>query len=60
MYRLLCLLGRHDWQPVFRHHTAPDGSLRSLVRCYRRRFDGTLCLAERFTDSESWKRGSQL
>ena len=58
---LLCKLGRHDWMPVFVHHVTPQGTTRSLVRCYRQRLNGTLCLAEQYTDSSSgqWQRGSQ-
>lgn len=58
---ILCRLGRHDWQPVFRHHVTRSGELISLVRCRRRDWERTgYCDAERYTVTpEGWRRGGQ-
>jgi len=62
IWSFLCFIGRHDWRPVFRHTVAPDGTLTSLVRCWRVGLDGTPCGAERYTMSspKDWRRGGQL
>lgn len=61
IWDLLCFIGRHDWRPVFRHVASRDGSLISLVRCYRVRLNGAACGAERYRATKpDWKRGGQL
>lgn len=61
IWSILCGLGFHDWRPVFRHKVAADGTTRSLMRCYRVRLSGTLCLAERYIDTSlQTRRGGQL
>lgn len=55
--QLLCLIGRHDWRPVFRHYAGSGRMLRSLVRCARPR-----CQLERYHDTmgDDWRRGGQV
>lgn len=62
IWLLLCAFGRHDWRPVFRHHSTDGRTLRSLVRCARRRMNGGPCGSERYVDSTmvDWRRGGQL
>jgi hypothetical protein len=47
--RILCALGYHRFQPVFKQHVT-SGSLITLVRCDRIWPNGAGCRVERYTE----------